>query len=140
MTNNPQPMQILQLLTSANASTSKTIDRSLSVHGLSYTEFQVMHHLHNAPQQVMSRIALAEATHLTASGITRLLNPMEKNHWVSKEKNSRDARVSLVKLTSSGLSLYQDALTTCNSVSETLCQNLSARQLASLAELLSKIQ
>ncbi len=126
-------------LTGIFSQINKRVDRALSVHGMSYSEFLVLHHLAITPSQTTSRIELAEATNLTASGITRLLNPMQKNRLVEKEKNSRDARVSLVKLTSAGLENYQNALTTCGSFSENLFSNLTDNQLASLKQTLEKI-
>lgn len=106
---------------------------------MSYSEFLVLHNLAIIPGQTTSRIALAEAVNLTASGITRMLNPMEKNHLVEKEKNSRDARVSLVKLTSTGLQCYQNALATCEGFSASLFEKLTEKQLGSLNQTLEKL-
>ncbi len=64
----------------------KKIDRNLSVHGISFSEFLVLHHLQCAPNMTMRRIDLAECIGLSASGITRLVNPMQKNHLVQKEE------------------------------------------------------
>lgn len=41
--------------------------------------------------------------------MTRLLNPLEKMHIVEKQKNSRDARISLVHLTDAGLETYENS-------------------------------
>ena len=56
----------------------KRVDNQLSVHGLSFTEFLVMYNLISSPNMMMRRIELAESIGLSASGITRLLLPMEK--------------------------------------------------------------
>ena len=56
----------------------KRVDQYLSVHGISFSEFLVLYHLSQAPNMTMRRIDLAECIGLTASGVTRLLNPMEK--------------------------------------------------------------
>ena len=126
-------------LSSSFGQFNKRIDRALSVHGISFTEFMVMHQLAQAPNKVISRIQLADAINLTASGVTRLLLPMEKNGLVEKEKNNRDARVSLVKLTDTGNALYQDALVTSQNCSNGLTQHLSPKQLTQLSELLRKL-
>lgn len=96
---------------SAHTKIFKTLDRRLSAHGIFFSEYQVMHQLSKAPQRVMRRIDLAENIGMSASGITRLLNPMEKLNIVQKEQNARDARVSLVKLTEAGQTLLDDATT-----------------------------
>jgi len=117
----------------------KRLDRSMSAHGISFNEFLVLHHLCNAPNQNMSRIALAEAVNLTASGVTRMLNPLEKIHLVSKEANSRDARVSLVKPTETGKEIYQDALVSYENSANTLTEKLTAKQVEVFVELLGKL-
>ncbi len=129
----------LMALSSAFGRFNKKIDRALSVHGISFTEFQVLEHLAQSPNLMMSRIELAEATNLTASGITRLLMPMEKIHLIEKEKNSRDARVSLVKLTAAGTEIYQDAAVTSQNCSNSLTQDLTAKQVDQLHLLVSKL-
>ncbi|WP_120510989.1 MarR family winged helix-turn-helix transcriptional regulator [Photobacterium salinisoli] len=117
----------------------KSIDRKLSAHGISMSEFLVLHQLYAAAEQSMSRVALAETVGLTASGVTRLLNPMEKNHLVEKEKNSRDARVSLVKLTQTGVEIYQDALVSFNHGTEAMTDRLTSAQLTQLLTLIGKL-
>jgi len=76
---------------------------------------------------------------LTASGITRLLNPLEKLHLVEKQKNARDARVSLVKLSTTGKETYSNALTTCNQSAKTFLKDITEKQMETLLELFAKI-
>ncbi|MCL1045577.1 MarR family transcriptional regulator [Shewanella electrodiphila] len=134
-----ESLSALMALSSAFGRFNKKIDRALSVHGISFTEFQVLEHLAQSPNLMMSRIELAEATNLTASGITRLLMPMEKIHLIEKEKNSRDARVSLVKLTAAGSEIYQDAAVTSQNCCNSLTQDLTAKQVDQLHLLVSKL-
>ena len=82
--------------------TEKTRRFTGGLDGLGFSEFTILVHLNNAKNHQMRRIDLADKLGLTASGITRLLLPMEKIGLVTKEKEPRDARVSLVKLTDSG--------------------------------------
>jgi len=117
----------------------KKADQQLSVHGISFSEFCILHRLFQAPQQRLSRIELANAVGLSASGITRLLQPMEKIHLVEKEQNARDARVSLVKLSDSGLQIYQDAKQSCSAFASQFSSPLTARQQETLAELLARL-
>lgn len=87
----------------------KKSDLCLSAHGISFTELMVLYHLDKAPDKTMRRIDLAECVGLSASGITRLLKPMEKIKLIQKEENPRDARVSLVKLSTSGERVFKEA-------------------------------
>ena len=75
----------------------------------------------------MRRIDLAERIGLSASGVTRLVNPMEKNHLVEKEINPRDARVSLVHLSKAKVSFEQSA--------DAILKPLSNKQVTTLFEL-----
>lgn len=113
----------------------KKIDRFLSVHSIYFTEFMVMHTLFQSPEKMMRRIDLAEATGMSASGVTRLLNPMEKLHLVQKEQNARDARVSLVKLSKDGEEVYQDAMTSFMTISDDVLQPLNKQQVDTLLDL-----
>lgn len=87
-----------------------------------------MHRLSQAPGNTMRRIELAESIGLSASGVTRLLLPMEKIGLVSKEANPRDARVSLVKMTDTGLQLFNDALASFQRVADEFMRDIDDRE------------
>lgn len=88
-----------------------------------------MHFLSNTSNETMHRIDLAESIGLSASGVTRLLMPMQKIGLVQKEANPRDARVSLVKLTKSGKKIYVDSAVSFGVTAGVMTQNFSATQL-----------
>jgi len=95
----------------------------------------VMFHLSESTNKKLRRIDLAEKIGLSASGVTRLLNPMQKIGLVNKEESARDARVSLVKLTSAGGRIYRDAEKTFNESAGLFLKPLKDKQLANLANL-----
>ena len=107
----------------------KRIESQLGIHGISFSEYMIMYALDSAPRQTMRRIELAEAVGLTASGVTRLLAPMEKIKLVEKEANPRDARVSLVKLSIPGKSLFEDASISFAHAAKSLTEKLNTVQL-----------
>lgn len=117
----------------------KRVDQHLSVHGISFSEFLVMHHLHGAPNMTMRRIDLAECIGISASGVTRLVNPMEKNHLVQKEVNVRDARVSLVQLSETGEELYNYAQVSLEQCAEYLLKSLGNKQTTKLLKLTNSL-
>jgi len=117
----------------------KRVDQHLSVHGISFSEFLVLHHLHDAPNKTMRRIDLAESVGLSASGITRLVNPMQKNHLVQKETNARDARVSLVQLSETGEELYGYAKVSFEQSAEYLLTSLRKKQISTLLTLTNSL-
>lgn len=87
--------------------TARRFDRSLG--GLSFNEFAILYHLSQAPEEKMPRINLAEKIGLTASGVTRLLAPMEKIGLIRREPNALDARVSFVTLAPGGKRKLEEA-------------------------------
>ena len=87
----------------------------------------------------MRRVDLAEQVGLTPSGITRLLNPMEKIGLIEKEDNPRDARVSLVALSSAGKRVYQETHVSFQHASTDLFEQLDSQQLGKFSELVKVV-
>ncbi|CAG9295035.1 MarR family winged helix-turn-helix transcriptional regulator [Celerinatantimonas diazotrophica] len=117
----------------------KRMSRALSVHGIGVTEYLVLNQLYITPTQTLRRSDLAEQIGLSPSGITRLINPMEKMGLVKKEENIRDARVSLVALSAAGQQIYEDAQTSFTSTSVALLEPLEEKQLDVFTQLLKAI-
>ena len=82
--------------------------------GLGSSEFVILFHLSQAQDESMRRIDLADKIGLTASGITRLLLPMEKVGYIKKVANENDARSSLVVLATGGKRKLNDAIERAN--------------------------
>ncbi|GAA4180806.1 hypothetical protein GCM10022218_35620 [Sphingobacterium ginsenosidimutans] len=101
----------------------------LSLHGISLTDFMILHILSKAPGNRLKRIDLAENTGLTASGITRIILPLEKIGLVEKDSNERDARVSYVKLSTAGDKVYKEASVTADYISKKLLDGMAAEDL-----------
>lgn len=119
---------------------SKKLDLRLSTHGINFTEFMLIYHLNHAPNQTLSRIALAEKVALSASGVTRVLQPMEKIGLTGKDVNPRDARQSLVTLTAAGQQICLDAIKTVEDSANEILSLLSEEERATLLLLLQKLK
>ena len=126
-------------LMNLQAKIQKWVGSALSVHGLGLSDYFVLNQLYIVPSQKMRRNELAERVGLSPSGITRLLNPLEKIGLVEKESNPRDARVSLVTLSVSGKQVYEDAKVSFSDASRILFESLDATQLNKLSELLKAL-
>lgn len=116
---------------------SKYFDSSLWL--LWLNEFIVLYHLENAPNKTLRRIDLAEKVWLTASGITRLLLPMEKIGLVEKKVNPNDARVSLVSITSGWKKQLDDALVRIEEQLDDKISPKQAKELENITLLLKEI-
>ncbi len=104
--------------------------------GLGYNEFIILYHLGQAPDEKMRRIDLANKLGMTASGITRLLLPMEKIGYISKELNALDARVSLVMLAPGGKQRLIDRLEDVEILVEELIPKEKSKNIEEFSKLL----
>jgi DNA-binding MarR family transcriptional regulator len=122
------------------ASMSRRLDIVLSsVHGISFSDYTILYHLQQAPEQKLRRIDLAERMGLTASGVTRTLLPMEKLGWVSRVPDARDARVAYAVLTAEGAVLLGNATLTASERSDALLGAAPDAQLQALQTLLARL-
>ena len=112
----------------------------LNAHGLTLSDYEVLLHLSRAEGQMMRRVDLAESVILTASGITRLLDGLERAGCVEKATCASDARVSYAKLTDVGRrKLNEAAETHLTGIDELFTGRFGASDLDTLADLLSRL-
>jgi DNA-binding MarR family transcriptional regulator len=109
-------------------------------HGLTLNDYEVLLHLSYAEGGMLRRVDLAERVLLTASGITRLLEGLERCGYVSKETCASDARVSYAKLTPEGRAkLCVARVTHLRGIDDLFVSRYSGSELATLAELLARL-
>ncbi|WP_370165628.1 MarR family winged helix-turn-helix transcriptional regulator [Marisediminitalea sp.] len=132
-------MQLILTLVKTQGQVLKPLESTLSVHGISFTEWLVMHRLYQSSDHTIKRVSLADAIGVTASGVTRLLLPMEKVGWVERVANARDARVSLVRLTPAGLEAYQQATKSIEYAAERVTNMMNQQQVEQCMGLLSSL-
>jgi DNA-binding MarR family transcriptional regulator len=125
-------------LAKVQAVISRRFDR-LSVHGIGFNDFMILYQLKQATGERMRRIDLAEKIGLTASGVTRMLLPLEKIGLIKREVNERDARVSYVVLTETGKQLFEDAKETANILAKEIIPAEKAKNITPLSDLLTDL-
>jgi len=125
----------------AHAATTRELNTDLLIaHGLTLSDYEVLLHLSRADGGMMRRVDLAQSVVLTASGITRLLEGLERSGFVEKASCPSDARVSYAKLTAAGRRKLAEATQThLAGVDELFVGRFSESELDSLAELLSRL-
>jgi DNA-binding MarR family transcriptional regulator len=97
----------------AHASAMRRFNGDLiSEHGLTLNDYEVLLHLASAPERMMRRVDLAKSVLLTPSGITRLLEGLERAGWVERASCASDARVTYALLTDEGYDKLRDASST----------------------------
>jgi DNA-binding MarR family transcriptional regulator len=114
--------------------------RLLAEHGLSANDFETLLHLSHAEHGAMRRIDLAERLRLTPSGVTRLLDGLERTGLTDRNGCVTDARVTYAVITDEGRRALQRAASThAATCDEVIGSHLSPGQLDDLADLLGRL-
>ena len=86
-----------------HAALTKALDADLEAeHGLPLSSYEVLLHLAGADAQHMRMSDLADSVILSRSGLTRLVDRMEREGLLARESCPSDARGSYARLTDAG--------------------------------------
>jgi DNA-binding MarR family transcriptional regulator len=126
----------------AHAAATRNLSAQLSAdHGLTLSDYEVLLRLARAPDRRMRRVDLAEQVLLTASGVTRLLDGLERSGYVERASCSSDRRVVYAVLTEVGLEKLRAASKTHLAQIETLFRaRLDETELDELTVLLARLE
>lgn len=128
------------LLRAHAASTRALNAQLLAEHGLTLSDYEVLLRLAWSPDRRMRRVDLAEEVLLTASGITRLLDGLEKAGWVERGTCDSDRRVVYAVLTELGLTkLREAAVSHVAQVEELFTERFNAGEIEAVGNLLSRL-
>jgi DNA-binding MarR family transcriptional regulator len=109
-------------------------------HGLTINDYEVLLHLARAENRRLRRVDLADRLILTASGITRLLDGLERAGFVGKERCESDARVTYAVLTKQGLDKLREASDThVGGIRDAFESRYNEEELVTLAQLLARL-
>ena len=124
----------------AHAAVTRQLSARLeAAHGLTLSDFDVLVQLYHAPERSLRRVDIARAVLLTASGITRLLDGLERAGWVEKRSCDSDARVSYAVLTDEGVKKFEAARQThLADIEELFASRFSPAERKQFAELLGR--
>lgn len=128
-------------LVRAHAVTTRVLAAALQDrHGLSLSGYETLGLLARAEGQRMRRVDLAERLLLTPSGVTRLLEGLEREGLVERAACESDLRVSYAHLTDAGRDLLAEASYGHEgSIQAVLSQHLTSEELEALDALLGKL-
>ena len=109
-------------------------------HGLSINTYEALLLLARAPDSRMRRVDLANSLLLTASGVTRLLDGLEREGFVGREYCPTDRRVTYAVLTKAGRDKLREAdRTHTRQIRELMGAHYAEDELAQLAALLDRL-
>jgi DNA-binding MarR family transcriptional regulator len=96
----------------AHATTTRRFNAELvAEHDLTINDYEVLLHLSRADDRRLRRVDLAQRVLLTPSGITRLLEGLERAGYVERATCDSDARVTYAQLTDEGEEKLREAST-----------------------------
>jgi DNA-binding MarR family transcriptional regulator len=119
----------------------KVLDHDLRERaGISLTEYSVLMHLSEAPEQRMRMTELATMCDLSLSGMTRAVTRLESDGLVARTPCVEDGRGWLATLTPAGLRRLEEAYPThLDSTRRRIVEHLAGFDLAALNAALDRI-
>src|SRR5580765_6567278 len=126
----------------AHANVVRGLDRELVAdHGLTINDYEVLLRLARAPDRMMRRVDLAQQVLLTPSGITRLLDGLQRHGYVEKAACDTDARVVYAKLTHAGTRKLKSATDDhVASICALFGERFNEEELATLCDFLERLE
>jgi DNA-binding MarR family transcriptional regulator len=126
----------------AHASLAKRLDAELEqAHSLPLTSYEVLDHLEDAPGGRMRMCDLAASIQLSRSGLTRLVDRLERDELLERCSCDHDARGAYACLTESGREQLHAARTThLAGVREHFLSRFSPGELRTLGALWERVR
>jgi DNA-binding MarR family transcriptional regulator len=125
----------------AHACLAKRLDAALEqAHGLPLSSYEVLDRLEDANSGRMRMCDLAEQAQLSRSGLTRLVDRLEREQLLERCSCEQDARGSFACLTANGRERLQEArVTHLAVVREQFFSRFSEDELALLADMCQRV-
>lgn len=124
-----------------HASLMKALDAELEdAHRLPLTSYEVLIQLADAPERKMRMCDLADSVLLSRSGMSRLVDRLERDGLLEREACANDARGSFAVITPAGLELLASARPTHHEgIRRRFLAHFSEQELEQLAEYWSRV-
>jgi len=141
LTNQASALNAWVRLLRGHASATRAMSAQLvAEHGLTINDYECLLYLAHAEEGRMRRVDLAEQLILTASGVTRLLDGLERAGWVERASCASDRRVTYAVLTDAGRAKLQEAADShITGVRTFFEERFSADEIETLARLLGRL-
>lgn len=137
----PAELRAWRGLVKAHAALVKRLDSELeSTHGLPLSHYEVLVAIEQSPSQKMRMCDLADSVHLSRSGLTRLVDRLEREGLLCRACCTADARGSYAVLTDDGVDRLAEARPThLAGVRRDFVARFSSEELETLARLWERV-
>ena len=137
----PAAVDAFVRLLRGHAATTRALSAELQAEfGLTINDYEALLRLSRADDGRMRRIDLANELLLTASGVTRLLDGLERAGYVEKASCASDARVTYAALTAKGRARFEEASRAhVAAIRKLFEERFDEQELATLARLLGRL-
>ena len=128
-------------LVRASVAVTRQLSAQLSAdHCLTLNEYEALLLLAWAPEALMRRVDLANSLLLTAGGVTRLLDGLERKGFVEREESSTDRRVTYAVLSRAGRDKLREASKShTRQIDQLLGAHYDEAELTQLAAMLDRL-
>jgi len=142
MKKQPPEIAAWKSLISYNTEALYRIERELAEAGaIGLAAYDILIELEHAPEKRLRLYDLAEACVLTKSGISKIVNTLEKQGYLRRERCSEDKRGFFAVLTEKGAAALRKAWPVYKrSIGEFFTSALSQREIAELGKILHKLR
>lgn len=111
------------------------IEEQCAVHGVSFTQYNVLRILHGGPEEGYARCDIIGRMVDNGADVTRLIDRLERQGFVTRQRSTKDRRVTLHQLTEAGTMLLQTMHTGVASVQDDFAARVSPRDLVHLSRI-----
>jgi DNA-binding MarR family transcriptional regulator len=137
----PPEVTLFVRLLRANATLRRELEvRLLQTHSLTVSDYEALLVLAREEEGSMRRVDLAGRLLLTPSGVTRLLDGLQKLGYVGKRSCAADARVTYAVITDAGRKTLHQAVDVYHTaLADLLGERLSPDEVETLGTLLGRL-
>jgi DNA-binding MarR family transcriptional regulator len=136
----PATRAFTRLLRAYAALTGRLSAELQEEHGLTINAYEALLRLSHEEESQMKRVDLAHSLLLTPSGVTRMLDGLERAGLVDRAECSSDRRIVYARLTEAGREkLDAAAKSHVESIRSVFGANLSRDEMVTLADLLERL-
>ncbi len=123
---------------------SEQLEAIASQRGIAFGDYLVLGVIRRAPNSRCAPSFICETLHRTSGGMTLTLDRLERSGWIVRDRDVRDRRRVVLRLTPTGRALAKSVNTALHhweaSVSEGLSAHRSQTMMAGLDELLDVLE